>query len=86
MRDTINQGEGGVEGCGVLVTSKHLGSSQEEIEEKYISATFLQGQEIPSGSNVFWLASWPLVKPMTVTAPPISGGDLDPERGKPISS
>lgn len=56
-----------------------------KIEEEDISAAFSQGQEIPPVSNVFWLQSWLLVKPMTVSRWAISGRDLDPGRAGPIS-
>lgn len=42
------------------------------------STAFSQGQEIPSGSNVFWPVAWLLVKHMTIALLPISGLDLDP--------
>ncbi len=52
-----------------------------KIEEEDISAEFSQRQEIPLSSNVFWLQSWLLVKPMTVNRWVISGRDLDPGPG-----
>lgn len=56
-----------------------------QIEEEDISSAFSQGQEIPPGSNVFWLQSWLLFKPMTVSRWAISGRDLDLGRAGPIS-
>lgn len=65
---------------GVLIKPDRSQVGQ-KIEEEDISAAFSQGQEIPPGSNVFWLQSWLLIKPMTVSRWAISGRDLDPEPG-----
>ncbi len=61
---------------GVLIKPDRSQVGQ-KIKEEDISAAFSQGQEITPGSNVFWLQSWLLIKPMTVSRWAISGRDLD---------